>query len=250
MTSPPAAESKTRFRGGHKRDMNTELAASALAWWQEAGVDTLVAEAPRDWLKPRPIAAPTVSDPAAMAAPAETMPDTIHGFRAWLATATLPFPTIGARLAPVGDPSAGLMVLVDMPTQSGSWFEGEADPLFDRMLAAMDGLSRDKLYLAALAPARPFNGRIDSAQARRLGEIARHHIGLVQPRALLLFGEACALALLDSPIARARGRRQEIDTPAGPVAAVATIRPEQIGGRRPMREMVWEDLQRVMEELK
>ena len=230
--------------------MTSELAASALAWWTEAGVDTLVAEEPRNWLRQKPIAAPAVSEPEAMAAPVEAMPDTIDSFRAWLATATLPFPTIGARLAPAGDPFAGLMVMVDMPTQSGGWFEGEADPLFDRMLGAMNGLSRDKLYLAALSPARPLNGRIDTAHARRLGEIARHHIGLVRPRALLLFGEACALALLDSSIASARGRRQEVDTPAGPVPAVATIRPEQIAGRAPIRKMVWEDLQRVMEELK
>jgi DNA polymerase len=229
--------------------MNTELAASALAWWNEAGVDTLVAEEPRDWLKPKPAAAPAVAEPEAMATPVEAMPDTIDAFQAWLATAALPFPTIGPRLAPTGDPFAGLMVLVDMPTQSGNWFEGEADPLFDRMLAAMNGLSRDKLYLAALAPARPLNGRIDAAQARHLGEIARHHIGLVRPRALLLFGEACALALLDSSIAQARGRRQEVETPVGQIPAVATIRPEQIGGRAPMRKMVWEDLQRVMEDL-
>ncbi len=39
------------------------------------------------------------------------------------------------------------------------------------------------------------------------------------------------------------------ETPAGPVPTVATIRPEQIGGRAPIRKMVWEDLQRVMEEL-
>lgn len=230
--------------------MSRELAASALAWWQEAGVDTFVAEEPRNWLNPKPVVAPALSEPEAMAAPVAAMPDTIHAFHAWLAAAPLPFPTIGARLAPAGEPSAPLMVLIDMPTQSGGWFEGEADPLFDRMLAAMNGLNRDKLYLAPLTPARPINGRIDAAQARRLGEIARHHIGLVRPRALLLFGEACALALLDISIAHARGRRQEIDTPAGPVPAVATIRPEQIGGRKPLREMVWEDLQRVMEELK
>jgi uracil-DNA glycosylase len=27
-------------------------AESTLAWWAEAGVDTLVADMPRDWLKP------------------------------------------------------------------------------------------------------------------------------------------------------------------------------------------------------
>lgn len=230
--------------------MSTELAASALAWWSEAGVDTLVAEEPRDWLKPKVLAAPPATAPEAEPALVDALPDTINAFQDWLATAPLPFPTIGARLAPQGDPSSKLMVIVDMPAPSGGWFEGEADPLFDRMLAAMKGLNRDNLYLAPLSPARPLTGRIDPAYARRLGEIARHHVGLVRPRALLLFGEACASGLLDCSIPEARAGRQEIDTPAGPVPAVATIRPEQIGGRKPLREMVWKDLQRVMEELK
>lgn len=228
--------------------MNAQLAASALAWWQEAGVDTLVAEEPRDWLKPK-AAAPPVPALEPEVAPAAELPDTIDAFHAWLAAMPLPFPTIGARREPEGDPSARLMVIVDMPSPSGGWFEGEADPLFDRMLSAMNGLSRDKLYLTALAPSRPLSGRIEAAGARRLGEIARHHVGLVRPRALLLFGEACALALLDTSVAQARGRRQEVETPAGPIPTVATIRPEQIGGRAPIRKMVWEDLQRVMEEL-
>ena len=30
---------------------DAEQAASALAWWAEAGVDTLVAETPRNWLQ-------------------------------------------------------------------------------------------------------------------------------------------------------------------------------------------------------
>jgi len=142
-----------------------------------------------------------------------------------------------------------LMVMTDMPPQSGGWFEGEAGPLFDRMLAAMNGLSMDKIYLAPLSPARPLNGRLDPVQARRLGEIARHHVGLARPRALLLFGDACATAMLGAPVAEMRGRWHEVETPTGPVRAVATIRPEQIGGRAPIRKMVWEDLQRVMEEL-
>lgn len=248
MTSPAADESNARFRGGDTRDMSTELAASALAWWHEAGVDTLVGEEPRDWLKPKAPTQPVA--PGADQAPTSSLPDTVNAFQAWLATAPLPFPTIGTRLAPQGDPSARLMVIVDMPSPNGGWFDGEAGPLFDRMLSAMNGLSRDQLYLAALCPARPLNGRIDPAQASHLGKIARHHVGLVRPRALLLFGEACALALLDVSIARARGRRQQVETPAGPVPTVATIRPEQIGGRPAMRKMVWEDLQRIMEELK
>ena len=33
--------------------MASNWAASALSWWQDAGVDTIVGEAPRDWLSPK-----------------------------------------------------------------------------------------------------------------------------------------------------------------------------------------------------
>jgi DNA polymerase len=44
--------------------MSGDWAASALGWWHEAGVDTIVADRPRDWL------APAASRPEAAAAPA------------------------------------------------------------------------------------------------------------------------------------------------------------------------------------
>src|SRR5688572_5152431 len=113
--------------------MNAELAASALAWWNEAGVDTLVAEEPRDWLKPKAAPAPVAALEAGPAA--ADLPDTLDAFQLWLRTVALPFPTIGGRLDPAGDPFSGLMVMTDMPAPGGGWFEGEADPLFDRMMA-------------------------------------------------------------------------------------------------------------------
>ena len=81
--------------------MNAQLAASALAWWSEAGVDTLVAEEPRDWLKPKAAPAPAASPEVS---PAADLPDTLDAFRLWLRTVELPFPTIGSRLDPAGDP--------------------------------------------------------------------------------------------------------------------------------------------------
>ena len=228
--------------------MNAGLAASALAWWNEAGVDMLVAEEPRDWLKPK--AAPLPAGPATdVAAAPEALPDTLDAFHTWLASAPLPFPAAGSRLAPAGDPQARLMVMVPMPAPDGGWFEGEAGPMFDRMLTAMHGLDRDRIYLVPLSPARPLSGRLDDSSVARLGEIARHHLGLLRPRALLLFGDACSGALLGAPVAEMRGGWREVATPAGPVRTVATIRPEQIRGRSSIRQLVWDDLQLVMEEL-
>ena len=224
--------------------MDTELAASALAWWSEAGVDTLVDERPRDWLKPK--AAPA-SAGAPDAAPA-ALPDTLDAFRAWWRTAPLPFPTIGGRLDPAGDPLAGLMVMTDMPAPGGGWFEGEADPLFDRMMNAI-GKSRDALCLASLSPARTMSMRLDPAGEQYLAGLARHHIGLVRPRALLLFGDMCAQALLGEGVAWTRGSWHAVDTPAGPVRALATLRPEQVARQPSYRKLVWDDLQMLMQEL-
>jgi DNA polymerase len=226
--------------------MNAQLAARALAWWNEAGVDTLIGEEPRDWLKPKAAPAPAAAPEAGPAA--TDLPDTLDTFCAWLRTAALPFPTIGGRVDPAGDPFSGLMVMIDMPAPGGGWFEGEADPLFDRMMAKI-GRSRDTIYLASLSPARA-PGRPDAAAVRHLADIARHHIGLVAPRALLLFGDLCAHALLGAGVAGTRGRWHALETPAGPVKALATIRPEQLVTGRQLRHVVMEDLQLLMEELR
>lgn len=226
--------------------MSAELTASALSWWQEAGVDTLVAEEPRDWLKPKaPPAAPAATPDAA---PVEAeLPETLDAFRAWLAAAPLPFPTIGARLDPAGNPAGGLLIMTDMPAPGGTWFDGEADPLFDRMMARI-GRARDSLYLAALSPARA-PSKPDPAALRQLATYARHHIGLVAPRAVLLFGDLCATTLLGASVANTRGRWHAIDTQAGPIKALATIRPETLVGARQLRHVVMEDLEMLMKEL-
>ena len=225
--------------------MNTQWAASALAWWEEAGVDIIVGETPRDWL-----AAPG-NPPAAPDAPAAAaLPDTLEGFQAWLATTSdLPFASSSARRAiPAGDPASGLMVMVGMPAVDGGLLGGAGGALFDRMLAAI-GRSRETIYLAPLSPFRPPTGRIDGASKARLGVIARHHIGLVGPKAVLLFGDNCGEALLGAVVARARGRWHEIRSPAGPVRALVTMKPDDIDEKPALKKLVWADLQMLRDGL-
>ncbi len=230
--------------------MSSSAAASALSWWEEAGVDTLVDEAPRDWLqstKPAPVAAPEPE-------PIPALPDTIDGFRAWLTDpASLPLGALLApRIGPSGDPASGLMVMIDMPGQADfaadALLSGAPGELFDKMMAAI-GRSRDSLYLASLSPLRTPTGALDSGETAKLAEIARHHIGLVRPRALLLFGDACAKALLGGAVTTARGRWHDLDTPAGPVRTVTTIRPEKLALVPGLKKLAWDDLQMLKEGL-
>jgi DNA polymerase len=140
------------------------------------------------------------------------------------------------------------MVLVDMPSPEGGLLGGEAGALFDRMLAAI-GRGRDTIYLAPLSPARTPTGTIDAASVARLGEIARHHVGLVAPTALLLFGDLCGKALLGLAVAEGRAKWHQVVTSAGPIKTLVTIRPEKLIDRPAFKKYVWEDLQMLKEEL-
>ena len=234
--------------------MGSSWAESALTWWREAGVDTIVGEEPRDWLNPRAAVAPAAAAPAPPM-PAEAMPGSLDAFLEWLAaTASLPLAATGApRIAPAGDPGAGLMMLADMPSAedaaAGLLFSGEAGRLFERMLGAI-GRSRETIYLAPFSPIRPAAGRIDPEGVETLAGIARHHIGLAAPRALLLFGDSCARALLGLPMAAARGRWHDIETPAGPVRTLVTLRLQELLSQPKLKAHAWADLQLLMEGLK
>ena len=254
--------------------MATDWAASALKWWQDAGVDTIVGEAPRDWLARERKAAggagrqavaesgnphpPTGFAGGPRPLPERerefAMPETLEAFQAWLVSGDVEVKwASAARVGPSGDPGAGLMVLVDMPSDedvsSGVLLSGEPGATFDRMMTAI-GRSRASLYLASLSPARTPTGKLDPTSARRLAEVARHHIGLVRPKALLLFGDACARALLGAPVTQSRGKWHELATPAGNISTLVTIRPENLlPGQTAMRKMAWEDLQLLREGL-
>lgn len=242
-------------------DFTTDEAASALQWWADAGVDTIVGDHPRDWLKPAPAPAPApaagaAEAPAARAAAVEQeMPDTLEAFRAWLAESdAIPFAAPSApRIGPSGDPAAGLVVLLGIPSledcTAGRLLSGEAGLLFDRMLAAI-GRDRASVWLAPLSPIRPPAGALDADSEARLARIARHHLGLIAPQAALLFGDAPARALLGgAAAAQARGRWHSIPTPAGDVKAVATLSPDTLLRNPGLKARAWADLQLLMEGL-
>lgn len=231
--------------------MTDGLALSALDWWAEAGVDTIVDDLPHDWLKAdRPTApVPASSAPAATPAPAAALPATLADFRAWLLTdAAVPGP-VTARIDVTGDPASGTMVILDMPETddraTGTLLSGDAGALFDRMLAAMK-LDRTAIYLVPFAPARPATGRLGDADSIALARLMRHHIALAAPKRLLLLGDAPAKALLGKPLAQARAPGQSIEIGGASVPAAASFHPRFVLGRPDYRKPAWEDLQLFM----
>jgi DNA polymerase len=242
-------------RAVERGETDFAAAASALAWWLEAGVDTIAGEEPRDWLRPRSPAAPLETKAAPVAEAVEELPGQLDLFQAWLASSDrVPHAAPSApRVCPAGDPAAGLMVMIDMPSAedcaAGTLLTGEVGRLFDRMLAAI-GRDRSSIYFAALSCLRSADGRLTGEPEQHCARLARHHIGLAAPRALLLFGDAASRALLGLSVARARGRWHEVATHAGAVRALATISPRQLLQHPAQKAHAWADLQLLIEGLK
>lgn len=243
-------------------ELSPAAAASALAWWIEAGVDVAVGEEPRDWLRPRqsdaaaPLAgAEGAAAPASAPAPApEKLPGQLDLFQAWLKSSdTLPFAAPAApRVCPSGDPAAGLMVMADMPSgddcAAGTLLSGAAGRLFDRMLAAI-GRDRGSAYLATVSCLRSPGGQLAGEAAKQCALLARHHVGLAAPKALLVFGDNASKALLGLPVSRARGRWHELETHIGPVRTIVTLSPDMLLKRPADKAYAWRDLQMLMEGL-
>jgi DNA polymerase len=147
---------------------------------------------------------------------------------------------------PAGDPQSDLMILIDAP-DAGELMGGELGALFDKMLAAI-GRDRGSIWLAPFATVRPV-GRVPQRDFKRLADIARHHIGLVAPKRLLIMGDAPSRALLGTEVVSARGQTHSLNLDGVTVEAVATHHPRLLNDRQTAKAQAWKDLQLLMKGL-
>jgi DNA polymerase len=239
--------------GGDLDQIDAAEAASALAWWLEAGVDIAVQEQPRDWLKPVEPPAPVgarkhpIAEPQAKA-PLQ-FPETLDLFRDWLRDEpALPFATPGSRrVLPLGQEHAPIMLLTDTPGAEGA-AEGRplgGDPwlLAQRMLAAI-GIDAEQAYCASFSCFHSAGTSLRGPDLDECAAIARRHIALVQPKRLLLLGDLPAKALLGKPLAAARGHVHKVES----VRTIATFHPSMMMKYPSNKELAWADLLLLMEE--
>lgn len=201
-----------------------ELLAATLDWWREAGVDCAFSDEPQQWLadpaapeapgkkagepaQRRPVAAQPQAPAAPQAPriggdPAQIPQDLEEFARWWLTEPSLDHAPAARRVPPSGRAGAELMVLVPMPEDGDEavLLAGKAGNLLDAMLAAM-GLSRDRIYLAAVLPARD-----PAPDWLALGEsgmraVLAHHIALAAPQKLLILGSSVVSTLVGNDTA-------------------------------------------------
>lgn len=238
--------------GGDLNHINAADAASALAWWLDAGVDVAIQEQPRDWLKPAPreSAAPKPRiEPAVSENTPRVIPETLDLFRDWLRDERdLPFfAPASTRVLPVGQQDAAIMLLTDTPGVEGAAdgrpIGGDPWKLAQNMLAAI-GIDPEAAYCASFSCFHATGTSLRGPEIEHCADIARRHIALARPRRLLLLGDVPAKALLGKPLAAARGHVHKLEG----IRTVATFHPAMMMKYPSNKELAWADLLLLMED--
>jgi uracil-DNA glycosylase family 4 len=196
---------------------HADTLGAAFAWWDAAGVDVLVEDAPFGWLNRAQVERPDMVAPpmpageagpadrrsAAPAPAARAAPRDLGELITRLLSddSLIEAGPPARRIAASGDPHAPLMILIDQPDEGdasrGALLTGESAILLDRMLAAL-GRSRQDCYIAALCPGVPAGGLLPRDAIPRYAPLARAHIGFAGAEMVWLLGGAVIRAILEA----------------------------------------------------
>lgn len=238
-------------------ELSRPEALAALAWLTEAGIDTIVEEAPRQWLESAPAfeAEPVEAAPEPMrrAAPAPVpamrvddgaieRASTLEDLRAAI-DAIRP----GAIFAD-GAAASGVMVVGECPAPddraTGRPFSGPSGALLDKMLKSI-GRDRSTVYLANLLLWRVANAKAASPEECAIGlAVLRRHIALAKPKAVLVMSDAAGKALfgMKDGITKYRGVWRDLDLGGVTVPALPTFNPAYLLRMPAHKALAWRDL--------
>ncbi|MFM8499796.1 MAG: uracil-DNA glycosylase family protein, partial [Chakrabartia sp.] len=151
------------------------------------------------------------------------------------------------RLRPFGTAGVPLLIVTDMPelgdADSGQLMSGAVGQLFDAMLGAMQ-LDRQSVYCMPLCPGRPPTGRLPNSALKDLGDLARHHIALAEPKAVWLLGQATSRALIGADSTGTLDKTgQNINHFRGKAPCIASLHPRLLLQAPQRKASVWKDMQ-------
>ena len=195
---------------GHAQPFSPADIAAAMDWWREAGVDYDYSAQPVRWLAPDELVERAPEVPAAYSAPPEqraarsappASAQRVGGDRAgwpadidafanwWLEHPSLDGGQVRGRVPPRGPRGASLMVVLAQPEPEDreALLEGATGTLLDSILAAI-GTAPDAVYLASALPRHTPGADWAALQSSGLGALLAHHVGLVGPERIILFG--------------------------------------------------------------
>ena len=244
-----------------------EQFAAAQDWWRDAGVSWCFADTAQNWLappqenmapedmatgparaaglpeqiRPRPnVPAEHTTVPVPMPNPA-TWPKEPEQFSGWwLNDPSLEtggsFPRIAPRMRAKG---AELAVIVPTPEAEDrdTLLSGPQGRLLAGMLAAM-GLAEDQTHVGSVLPRHTQHPDWSGPDAVMMSAVLRHHLGLVRPRRVLVFG-AAILPLMGHDPAQNPAAFTQIPLEGADVPALAALDLKTLLERPRLRARFW-----------
>ncbi len=213
--------------------------AAALGWLVDAGVDTVVGDAPFAWLADAGPVAPPAAPIAPVVVSSEAVAINVDSLAALAAAMAEAYPA-----ALFADGAGDIMVIGERPTMAdaaaGRVFGDAAGALLDKMLLSI-GRGRDSAMLANIV-ALPGDRAATPAEVAAFAPFLRRQIQLARPRAILALGQAAASALTGSTagINRLRGRWHEMAD--GGIAVMPTFAPSHLLLHPGHKALAWADL--------
>ena len=151
-----------------------------------------------------------------------------------------------------GNPHARLMFIGEAPGQEEDIqalpFVGRAGGLLTKIIEAM-GMKREDVYIANILKCRPPNNRAPlPAEILACSGNVRRQAGLIKPKVIVTLGKFASQTLLGSetPISALRGNFQEYEG----IKVMPTFHPAYLLRNPGDKKLVWEDMKKVMKELK
>ena len=150
----------------------------------------------------------------------------------------------GRPLFGEGDPTARIMFVTSGPSTVDSYFQGEADTIFSRIVENVFKMGRHEIYLTGAVKCC---GEADRQQSITCQGYLQQQIMAIKPEVIVALGKVAAQSLLDSkePISRLRGTwGQFMGVPVMP-----TFHPDFLVASPSKKRETWQDLKQVVSRL-
>ncbi len=152
-----------------------------------------------------------------------------------------------------GNPGARLVFVGDAPgyeeDQSGEPFVGEAGQLLTKIIENGMKLTRNQVYVCNIVKCRPPGNRPPGPdEISACLPFLKRQIAAIKPAFICALGESAAQAILITrePISRLRGRFHNYEG----IKVMPTFHPAHLVRHPEKKRETWEDIQKLMKELK
>lgn len=139
-----------------------------------------------------------------------------------------------------------IMLISDFPNENDIndkiLMSGKQNILITNMMLAC-GFQNHNIYMASLASTRPVYDELPTDDLPQIGALMHHHIGLVDPDAIISLGSAACNALLAADLMKSRENLHYFNHNRQSKKLITTFHPRSLLAKPQLKRKAWRDLQ-------